>query len=191
MKQPRTLTVIIGIVLLVAATSCSTSTVEVDPKNNSDSNSEARTSEPVAAQPTLSPEVELKEEIPTPASEPTLTFSTTDTPIPTTVPVSTTTSTQVQTITPSPNIDIPKHDATVVVSQAEETFTIDVWADNWFALYVNSAKVGEDSVPITTERSFNKERFTFNATRPLSIGLHGKDFKETDSGIEYIGERNT
>ena len=38
------------------------------------------------------------------------------------------------------------------------SFLAEVWADNWFALYVNGKKVGEDSVPITTERSFNSEK---------------------------------
>ena len=28
------------------------------------------------------------------------------------------------------------------------TFQAEVWADNWFALYVNGKKVGEDSIPI-------------------------------------------
>ena len=66
-------------------------------------------------------------------------------------------------------------------------FTAEVWADNWFALYINGKLVGEDSVPITTERSFNSEQITFKATYPLTIGLIGKDFKENDSGLEYIG----
>lgn len=66
-------------------------------------------------------------------------------------------------------------------------FTAEIWADNWFALYINGKLVGQDSVPITTERSFNSERITFKATYPLTIGLVGKDFKENDSGLEYIG----
>ena len=66
----------------------------------------------------------------------------------------------------------------------------EVWADNWFALYVNGELVGEDSTPITTERSFNAETITFTATYPLTIGIEAKDFKETDSGLEYIGKRN-
>ena len=66
-------------------------------------------------------------------------------------------------------------------------FTAEVWADNWFALYVNGELVGEDSVPITTERSFNAEVIEFSATYPLTIGIEAKDFKETDSGLEYIG----
>lgn len=69
-------------------------------------------------------------------------------------------------------------------------FKAEVWADNWFALYVNGELVGEDSVPITTERSFNAETITFTAAYPLTIAIEAKDFKETDSGLEYIGERN-
>lgn len=69
-------------------------------------------------------------------------------------------------------------------------FTAEVWADNWFALYINGKLVGQDSVPITTERSFNSERITFKATYPLTIGLIGKDFKENNSGLEYIGSNH-
>ncbi len=73
---------------------------------------------------------------------------------------------------------------------AASEFKAEVWADNWFALYVNGELVGEDSTPITTERSFNAETITFTATYPLTIAIEAKDFKETDSGLEYIGERN-
>lgn len=71
-----------------------------------------------------------------------------------------------------------------------ETFMVEVWADNWMAFYVNGELVAEDSVSITTERSFNAEVFTFEAARPFTIAVEAKDFKETDSGIEYIGARN-
>ena len=79
--------------------------------------------------------------------------------------------------------------ATTVVG-ATSTFTAEVWADNWFSLYVNGELVGEDSVSITTERSFNADTFTFEAAYPLTIAMVTKDFKETDSGLEYIGESN-
>jgi hypothetical protein len=70
------------------------------------------------------------------------------------------------------------------------TFEVDVWADNWMAVYINGELIGEDSVPITTERSFNAETFTFEASVPFTVAIEAKDFKETDSGIEYIGEQN-
>jgi hypothetical protein len=70
-----------------------------------------------------------------------------------------------------------------------ETFSADVWADNWFERRIDGAQVAEDSVPITTERSFNAESFEFEADRPFVIGLVAKDFKENDSGLEYIGTR--
>ncbi len=70
---------------------------------------------------------------------------------------------------------------------AAVTFTAEVWADNWFSLYVNGELVGEDTVPITTERSFNAEAITFTAAYPLTIAMVAKDFKEDDSGLEYIG----
>lgn len=80
--------------------------------------------------------------------------------------------------------------STVATSAQSSTFTAEVWADNWFSLYVNGQLVGEDSVPITTERSFNAEAITFTATYPLTIAMITKDYKETDSGLEYIGEPN-
>lgn len=67
------------------------------------------------------------------------------------------------------------------------SFTAEVWADNWFSLTVNGEAVGEDSVPITTERSFNSETIEFEATYPLTVAMVTKDFKEDDSGLEYIG----
>jgi phosphatidylethanolamine-binding protein (PEBP) family uncharacterized protein len=63
----------------------------------------------------------------------------------------------------------------------------EVWADNWFALYAGSTKVAEDSVPITTERSFNSATFTFDATPPFDLNFIIKDYKQDDSGLEYIG----
>ena len=61
-----------------------------------------------------------------------------------------------------------------------ETFCADVWADNWFALRINGEQVAEDSVPITTEQSFNAESFQFEAERPFVIGPVTMDFKEND-----------
>lgn len=81
-------------------------------------------------------------------------------------------------------------DVSDVTDGASSTFVAEVWADNWFSLSVNGELVGEDSVPITTERSFNAETLTFEATYPFTIAVEAKDFKETDSGIEYIGENN-
>ena len=70
------------------------------------------------------------------------------------------------------------------------SFTAEVWADNWFALYVNGKKVGEDSVTITTQKSFNSEIIKFSATYPLTIGFIAKDYVQSPSGLEYIGMPN-
>ena len=69
----------------------------------------------------------------------------------------------------------------------EVEFTASVWADNWFALYVNGKLVGEDSVPFDTIRSFNSDTITFKATYPLTIAMVTRDYIENDSGLEYIG----
>jgi phosphatidylethanolamine-binding protein (PEBP) family uncharacterized protein len=70
------------------------------------------------------------------------------------------------------------------------SFTAEVWADNWFALYVNGKKVGEDSVPITTQKSFNSEIIKFTANYPLTIGFVAKDYVQSKSGLEYLGTPN-
>lgn len=79
--------------------------------------------------------------------------------------------------------------ATGLIGQAAaaETFSADVWADNWFQFQVEGETVAEDNVPITTERSFNAESFSFQAERPFTTGVIAKDFKENDTGLEYIG----
>ena len=43
---------------------------------------------------------------------------------------------------------------------------------------------------ITTERSFNAQCVTFQASYPFTLGLVSKDFVENESGLEYIGESN-
>lgn len=78
--------------------------------------------------------------------------------------------------------------AAAQIAQAE-TYSVDVWADNWFEFHVNGEWVAEDSVSITTERSFNTESFSFEAAGPITLGLIAKDFKENDTGLEYIGSR--
>lgn len=67
------------------------------------------------------------------------------------------------------------------------TIKADVWVDNWFAFYLGEQLIKEDSVSITTERSFNKGTFTFEATYPLQLNFIVKDFKANDTGLEYIG----
>lgn len=70
-------------------------------------------------------------------------------------------------------------------------FRAEVWADNWFAVYLGDTKIAEDSVPITTERSFNAEVFRFDAAaRPFELNWIVKDYKKDDTGLEYIGKRN-
>ena len=66
-------------------------------------------------------------------------------------------------------------------------FQLDAWADNWFAAYLGEELIVEDSVSITTERSFNAETATFEASYPLNLNFILKDFKENDTGLEYIG----
>jgi len=79
---------------------------------------------------------------------------------------------------------------TNAASSKSTTFQAEVWADNWFALYINGKKVGEDSVPITKTKSFNSEKIKFTATYPFTIGIIAKDYTENSSGLEYIGQPN-
>lgn len=84
------------------------------------------------------------------------------------------------------SVPVPSH----AVANKSIAFQAEVWADNWFALYINGKKVGEDSIPITTEKSFNSEKIRFSASYPLTIGVIARDFTENASGLEYIGKPN-
>ena len=79
---------------------------------------------------------------------------------------------------------------TVIASPGSVSIHGEVWADNWFALYLGERLIVEDSTPITRERSFNAESFVFNGDYPLQVNLVAKDFKENDTGLEYIGASN-
>ena len=93
--------------------------------------------------------------------------------------------------TPQPEGQDTQTDApTAVSSTGDLTIKGEVWADNWFAFYLGEQLIKEDSVSITTERSFNAETFEFNATYPLTLNIIAKDFKENDTGLEYIGQNN-
>ena len=77
--------------------------------------------------------------------------------------------------------------STTAVKSVQSSFVAEVWADNWFSLYINGKLVGQDSVAITTEKSFNSDRITFTASYPFTIAMVTKDFKQNDTGLEYIG----
>jgi hypothetical protein len=66
-------------------------------------------------------------------------------------------------------------------------FRAEVWSDNWFSFHLGETAIAEDSVPITTQRSFNKEVFGFDGTYPLVLNFVVKDYKQDDTGLEYIG----
>ncbi len=96
------------------------------------------------------------------------------------------TSTSIAAVTPNES-SITVTTTTAATTGKLTSFTAEVWADNWFSLYINGKLVGEDSVPITTEKSFNSERITFTASYPFTIAMVAKDFKQNDTGLEYIG----
>ena len=81
-------------------------------------------------------------------------------------------------------------EATVVEGPGALSIRGEVWADNWFAFYLGDRLIVEDSTPITTERSFNAETFVFHADYPLQLNFIAKDFKQDDTGLEYIGRGN-
>lgn len=81
-------------------------------------------------------------------------------------------------------------ETTSSVTGGAHAFKLEGWADNWFAAYLGDELIVEDSVSITTERSFNAEAVTFEADYPLHLNFILKDFKENDTGLEYIGANN-
>jgi len=72
-------------------------------------------------------------------------------------------------------------------SNPARTIKAQIWVDNWFALYSGDTLIKEDSVPYNTERSFNTESFIFSTALPAQLSVVMKDFKENDTGLEYIG----
>lgn len=86
-----------------------------------------------------------------------------------------------------PNETAPPAEATLT---SKPNLKLEAWADNWFAAYIGEALLIEDSVSITTERSFNAESVAFSASYPIHLNLILKDFKQNDTGLEYIGARN-
>jgi hypothetical protein len=76
------------------------------------------------------------------------------------------------------------------ISPKTYSFQAEGWSDNWFSLYVNGKKVGEDPVPITTIKSFNSTKIKFSASYPFTLGVVVRDYVENSSGLEYIGLPN-
>ncbi|MEM7028426.1 MAG: PEBP family protein [Chloroflexota bacterium] len=79
---------------------------------------------------------------------------------------------------------------TTADTTGSNSFKLEGWADNWFAAYLGEELIVEDSVSITTERSFNAEAVNFQADYPLHLNFVLKDFKENDTGLEYIEANN-
>ncbi len=105
----------------------------------------------------------------------------------TTAEMATTTTSAIVTNSTLASSETAIDPSTTTVKSVQSSFTAEVWADNWFSLYINGKLVGEDSVPITTEKSFNSERITFTVSYPFTIAMVTKDFKQNDTGLEYIG----
>ena len=78
---------------------------------------------------------------------------------------------------------------TTALFAQEQTFTAQAWGDNWFEFYVDGEVVMTDSEPLMKEQSFNAEDFSFKAELPAQIAVVLMDYKEDDSGFEYIGSR--
>jgi len=98
-----------------------------------------------------------------------------------------TNNTQDTTISENNTSTNNSNDSTQTTTQS---FKLEAWADNWFVAYLGDTLIIEDSVPITTERSFNSESATFNGSYPLQLNFIIKDYKQNDTGLEYIGQAN-
>ena len=65
--------------------------------------------------------------------------------------------------------------------------TADVWIDNWFSVYVNDDIIMEAPASMSTERSSNADTGIFSVAQAAIRVIKAKDFKENESGLEYIG----
>ncbi len=81
----------------------------------------------------------------------------------------------------------PPSNNALTTDAVSRAITAELWSDNWTALYVDETLIKEDSVSFTTERSFNSEVFSFDATYPLHFNVILKDYIQNDTGLEYIG----
>ena len=86
-----------------------------------------------------------------------------------------------------PKSNLPAMNERVIEGDGAAKIMAEIWVDNWFALSINGAPLIEDSVAFNTERSFNAERVTFNTDLPAIVGFEFRDFRENDTGLEYIG----
>lgn len=125
----------------------------------------------------ISTESEVENSEPEDVETPEEVIDATEVPTATEPPAPTEVPTEMPTHTPEPAPTV----ATI------HNFQLDGWADNWFAFYLEDQLILEDSVSITTERSFNSETVTFSAAYPLQLNFVLKDYKENDTGLEYIG----
>ncbi len=90
---------------------------------------------------------------------------------------------------PQPNIENQTSEPQYSLKGNGSTqFKLEAWADNWFTAFLGDKLIVEDSVPITTERSFNAETVVFDADYPLQLNFILKDFMENNTGLEYIGQ---
>ncbi|EAV43327.1 hypothetical protein SIAM614_06073 [Stappia aggregata IAM 12614] len=90
---------------------------------------------------------------------------------------------------PPPNGGGPDLHESQIKSAGAYKMLGEVWVDNWFRLWVNGTALLEDSVSLTTERSFNAERFEFNTNLPMTLAFEFRDFMENETGLEYVGTR--
>ena len=101
-----------------------------------------------------------------------------------------TSTTSTTSIISAPLVTEAEPASTVASSSQISTFTAEVWADNWFALYVNGELVSEDSVPIgeiiaTTNGDW---RGLVIQTAPLNVECEKSADPDTDCQFEALDE---
>lgn len=74
-------------------------------------------------------------------------------------------------------------------TNGKNKFILEVWADNWVSAFLENKLILEDSVSVKIERSFNSETTIFKSNYPLYINFIIKDYKQNNTGLEYIGQR--
>ncbi len=61
--------------------------------------------------------------------------------------------------------------SSIAISEEQKQYNIDVWADNWFAVYIDAKPLFENLVSIKTERSFNANHISVFCIRYLCLGI--------------------
>jgi hypothetical protein len=76
----------------------------------------------------------------------------------------------------------PRDNAGLIKPELRDTLKVSVYADNWFALYINGRLTAVDPIPFTPH---NVVTFEILPEYPMTIAILAKDNADPKTGLEY------